>query len=174
MPRKKAGIQGKGLERLRKNLEELQDLQGTQSWVVGTPSEKDKKLGEEIAQQENNNLLNQLKTQRVLTLPDLWPSKDNYYKGPYQSTRVSAHRFVPNRIVVPDKQQLGTVYVQFTNMRPNGKIRREDVYAYYDVPINVYYSFAQSTSKGQFINNTLDNYEYKNLNKEKRILSDFD
>jgi hypothetical protein len=59
-------------------------------------------------------------------------------------------------------------------MRPNGKVRREDVYAYYDVPLGVYERFTHATSKGQFINHTLNNYEYKNLAKEKKVFTDFD
>lgn len=175
MARKKAGIQGPGLERLRRNLEEIQnETAAIDSWVIGRPSEKNKEFGEEIAR-ENDQYKTQIATQRVQTLPDLWPSRDNYYKGPYRSTRVSAHRYVPNRLVVPEfEKQLGTVYVQFTNMRPSGKIRREDVYAYYDVPLGVYERFSHATSKGQFINKELNNYEYKNLAKEKKVFTDFD
>lgn len=92
---------------------------------------------------------------------DAKPPKDNYGQGPSRSTRVAFHKFVPNlmgRAGIKGGSTLGTVYVRF---QPNmqGK-RANDVYKYKNVPENVYNQFAQSNSKGRFINTFLNNYPY--------------
>ena len=110
--------------------------------------------------------------QDVETLPDLWPLKGveeggNYYQGPSKSTRVSKHMFSLNPPSNPNLPPThGTMFVKFTNMRPNGTIRRENVYAYYDVPFSVYKSFSISTSKGQYINRIDKVYTYARLDDD--------
>jgi hypothetical protein len=94
---------------------------------------------------------------------DARPPEDNYGQGPDLSTRVAAHKFVPHpaeKQYMLDKvgltnsaaNNLGTVYVKFH--------KRGDVYKYSHVPESIYHSFANSTSKGRFINNYLNNYKY--------------
>jgi hypothetical protein len=95
---------------------------------------------------------------------DAKPPKDNYGLGPDRSTRVAAHKFVPSllsRAGVKSGTTLGTVYVKF---QPNmqGK-RANDIYRYKNVPENVYEQFAQSNSKGRFINNFLNSYPYSRI-----------
>jgi hypothetical protein len=94
---------------------------------------------------------------------DARPPKDNYGQGPDRSTRVASHKFVPhpaeqkyllNRAGVTNNavNTLGTVYVKFH--------KRGDTYKYSHVPESVYNSFANSTSKGRFINQFLNSYKY--------------
>lgn len=94
---------------------------------------------------------------------DARPPEDNYGQGPSRSTRVAAHKFVPNpaeqlyllgRAGVNNKStnNLGTVYVKFH--------KRGDTYKYSHVPESVYNSFANSNSKGRFINDFLNSYKY--------------
>jgi hypothetical protein len=94
---------------------------------------------------------------------DARPPEDNYGQGPSRSTRVAAHKFVPNpaeqkyllgRAGVSSKSanNLGTVYVKFH--------KRGDTYKYSHVPESVYNSFANSNSKGRFINDFLNSYKY--------------
>lgn len=94
---------------------------------------------------------------------DARPPEDNYGQGPDRSTRVAAHKFVPhpaeknyllNRAGVTNKSvnTLGTVYVKFH--------KRGDTYKYSHVPESVYNSFANSNSKGRFINDFLNSYKY--------------
>ena len=94
---------------------------------------------------------------------DARPPEDNYGQGPDLSTRVAAHKFIPheaekqyltNRAGLTNipKNTLGTVYVKFH--------KRGDIYKYSHVPESVYNSFANSTSKGRFINQYLNNYKY--------------
>ena len=166
MARKKPGIQPYGRERLRKNWDDIESGTSTPSWLVGGPSDKNKKLGEEI-ERTNESILAQMEEQEVTTLPDLWPSKANYYKGPSKSTRVSKHMFsldAPSNPNVPATH--GTMFVQFTNMRANGSVRRENVYAYYNVPFDVYKDFSMSTSKGQYINRIDKVYNYARLDDQ--------
>lgn len=171
MPRKRPGIQSPGRERLRQNWE---DIIGTEdqppkevqpTWLVGYPSEKDVALKEEIAA---TNLAEQqfMDTDEVESLPDLWPKRGveeggNYYQGPYKSTRVSRHRFIPEKTGLTGVT--GTMYVEFTNMRPNGSIRRTNVYKYNKVPYAVYKSFTMTNSKGQFINKLTPVYNYERI-----------
>lgn len=94
---------------------------------------------------------------------DARPPEDNYGQGPDRSTRVAAHKFVPHpaeRKYLTERaglrsvggNTLGTVYVKFH--------KRGDVYKYSHVPESVYNSFANSNSKGRFINDFLDSYKY--------------
>lgn len=98
---------------------------------------------------------------------DARPPKDNYGQGPDLSTRVAAHKFVPHPA---EKQYLlaksgvsqgygtnviGTVYVKFH--------KRGDVYKYQHVPESIYDNFANSTSKGRFINQFLNSYKYSRI-----------
>lgn len=97
---------------------------------------------------------------------DARPPSDNYGQGPDRSTRVAAHKFVPysRERVRPQTGAgmgragdiLGTVYVKFHKPGRNGQ-----VYRYNRVPEAVYEQFSNSTSKGRFINNFLNNYSYK-------------
>ena len=170
MARKKPGIQGPGRERLSKNWEELQSgdskIGERYGHLIGRPSEKSQRLEEEIAR-INETILSDMEEQDVQTLPDLWPDRSNYYKGPSKSTRVSKHMFslnAPTNPNVPPTQ--GTMFVKFTNMRPNGQVRRENIYAYYNVPFDVYKSFTMSSSKGRFINRLDKVYTYARLDDE--------
>lgn len=88
---------------------------------------------------------------------DAKPPKYNYNQGPTRSTRVAAHKFVPNLVAragLPNIEVMGTVYVKF---QPNmqGK-RANDVWEYRNVPKSIYDMFADSTSKGRFINSHLN------------------
>ena len=93
---------------------------------------------------------------------DARPPSDNYGQGPDRSTRVAAHKFVPNpreRIkgqLGDSSNILGTVYVKFH--KPG---RRGQVWKYTQVPEHIYESFSESNSKGSFINNFLNNYAHK-------------
>lgn len=173
---KKRGIGTTGLDRIRRNLEEINNPpEGGPSlpWLVGgTISPENQELAEQI-KRENAEFVESIGSKEVISLPDLWPDRSNYYKGPQRSTRVSKHRFVMNRSNTESALPtgLGTVFVKFTNMRPNGRVRREDVYAYYDVPYSVYQAFSATNSKGQFINHTMDQYRYTNLNKDESVFT---
>lgn len=94
---------------------------------------------------------------------DASPPKDNYGQGPSRSTRVAAHKFVPHS---PERESLmekagargptntlGTVYVKFQR---SGRLGQ--VWKYEHVPESVYDSFANSTSKGRFINQQLNSF----------------
>ena len=148
MPRKRPGIQGPGRERLRRNWE---DIIGSEdqppkevapTWLVGNYTEEQLQLKEDVAA---TNLAEKqfMETERVESLPD---DPELYYQGPTKSTRVSRHRFVPERTGATGV--IGTVYVEFTNMRKNGTIRRTNVYRYNKVPYPVYKSFTVAQSKG--------------------------
>jgi hypothetical protein len=161
MARKRPGIQGPGRERLRQNWEDIEAgrVGNEPSWLVGQQSEENLKLREDVAA---TNLAEQqfMETEEVESLDDLWPDKSNYYQGPTQSTRVSRHRFVPERSVVFVVQ--GTMYFEFTNMR-NGRVRRTNVYRYNKVPYPVYKDFTMATSKGQKINVLDKVYQYERI-----------
>lgn len=168
----------RGRQALRKRLAGLsEDLQAlgrgevpstTNPWLTGggPTDDRNKALREEI-ERNNESILYSMGEQDVTTLPDLWPDKSNYYQGPSKSTRVSKHMFSLNPSSSPYVPPThGTMYVKFTNMRPNGTIRRENIYAYYDVPHSVYVSFTASTSKGQEINRLDKIYNYARLDDE--------
>lgn len=90
---------------------------------------------------------------------DAKPPKDNYGQGPRRSTRVAVHKFVPNKLEragVVTAQTLGTVYVRF-QPHINGK-HGNDVWRYKNVPKSIYDTFANSNSKGRFINTHLNAY----------------
>lgn len=171
-------------QKLRRSMESLnQDLQSLGrgeslpggkdfSWLTGgEPSESNRRLSEEI-DRENQRILTEMEEQDVETLPDLWPKKGveeggNYYQGPTKSTRVSKHMFSLNPPANPNVPAThGTMFVRFTNMRPNGSVRRENVYAYYNVPFSVYTDFSRSNSKGQYINRIDKIYNYARLDDE--------
>lgn len=171
MPRKKAGMGNYGKEKIRRNWEDIEsgNLEGDYGWLTGETSDKNAALREQI-KQANEQIGLATEVQEVETLPDLWPSKDNYYQGPSKSTRVSRHKFVP----IPTATGIsivGTVYVEFTNMRPNGAIRRTDVYEYRRVPYPDYITFTKTTSKGQMINDWTKRFSYQNLNKDTSVFS---
>lgn len=92
---------------------------------------------------------------------DAKPPEDNYGQGPSRSTRVRAHKFVPYNLMARaglPGNTLGTVYVKF-QPHSNGS-HANDVYRYRNVPESVYKMFANSTSKGRFINQYLNHYPY--------------
>lgn len=92
--------------------------------------------------------------------PDTDPSL--YGQGPNKSTRVAAHKFVPygrlmNRSMGDQKGnaagiKYGAIYIKFQN---NGNIYRYD-----HVPDHVYQDFRNNHSKGNYINDHLNNYSY--------------
>lgn len=95
---------------------------------------------------------------------DARPPRDNYGQGPGRSTRVAAHKFVPSlmtRAGIVGGNTLGTVYVKF-QPKMNGT-RANDIYRYKNVPESVYQQFAQSNSKGKFINTFLNSYPYSRI-----------
>lgn len=171
MARKRPGIQGPGRERLRQQWSDIQNIESDEDienplWVVGrTPT-----ATEEMRQDFSEQYDVLLGTQDVVPLEDLWPDTSNYGFGPMYSTRVVQHRFVPNpkedggqrlNRIIPG---LGTVYIKFQ--------KRGDVYAYYNVPLNVYEDFARSSSKGKFINENYpfnDRGSYRNLNGDDSV-----
>lgn len=117
---------------------------------------------------ENGGIPIDYSTQEVI---DAKPPKDNYGRGPGQSTRVKSHKFVPHsadRTYLIEKagvatyaNTLGTVYVRF-QPHLNGS-HANDIYKYSHVPESVYNNFANSESKGRFINQFLNNYNYKRI-----------
>lgn len=124
---------------------------------------------------ENGGLTIDYTTQTVI---DAKPPKDNYGQGPGRSTRVASHKFVPHS---PDRgyliekagvathtNTLGTVYVKF-QPHLNGS-RANDVYKYSHVPESVYNNFANSNSKGRFINQFLNNYKYGRIGSRDDML----
>lgn len=140
------GLGGAGRDRLRRNWEDIanEDPAGP-NWRTGQDYE-DFEEGRVEAADQYQSLISPESVQRLEDKPE------NYGYGPKFSTRVARHLFVPNNPnglnrLVPGP---GTVYVEFH--------KRGDVYAYYDVPFSTYQDFARSTSKGRFINNTLNNY----------------
>ena len=102
---------------------------------------------------------------------DAKPPKDNYGRGPGSSTRVRSHKFVPHSAdqtylvekagVATRSNTLGTVYVKF-QPHLNGS-HSNDIYKYSHVPESVYHNFANSESKGRFINQFLNNYKYSRI-----------
>lgn len=182
MPRKKAGMGDYGRQRIRRNWEDIEsgnlEPSGATKWLVGgEPTEENSRLKEAIAA-ENEAFNAAISAQDVTALVDLWPDKSNYYQGPSRSTRVVRHRFVLNQASGVIPTNLGTIFVQFTNLRQRksdgtvyeGKFHNA-VYAYFDVPYSVYQSFTQTHSKGQFINHTLNNYTYADLKKDDSVFT---
>lgn len=175
----KRGIGDIGRQRIRKNWEDIESGSTTPSWLVGgPPSEQNQALREQI-EAENQAFAEQIGAQSVEQLVDLWPDKSNYYKGPKKSTRVWKHRFVmePSNTQTAFPTGLGTVFVQFTNLRQHkdgsiyeGKYHGA-VEAYYHVPYSVYQSFTETQSKGQFINHTLNGYNHVNLGTDDSVFS---
>lgn len=113
----------------------------------------------------------ELKTPKVYDtefVEDARPPQDNYGQGPNWSTRVSAHKFVPDeygrlmsRAINRGNVKFGTVYVKFQN---NG-----NVWKYERVPDTIYESFRLSTSKGKFINQYLNKYSYGQVTDDPNI-----
>lgn len=164
MAPKKTGIQPAGFEKLRRNWEDISsDEPAEESWLTGKQYED-----------FEEGRIDSAKDYEELTSPeDVYPLEDkrdgsNYGFGPRFSTRVIRHYFKSDNPkglsrVAPG---LGTVYVQFQ--------KRNDVYAYFNVPFNVYEDFARSTSKGRFINSTLNNYldrSRSNLNGDTSVFN---
>ena len=87
---------------------------------------------------------------------------DTYGQGPDRSTLVAGHKFVhiatatEGRLLRRAQGNLGTVYVKF--QRPG---RMGATYKYNRVPDTIYQMFAQSNSKGRFINDYLNKYTYE-------------
>lgn len=158
MATKKRGIGDVGKERLRRNWEDIEtDKPYEPDWLTG--KEYDELEGRIGADEDYNKLTS---VEEVLRLED---KPENYGFGPFFSTRVKKHLFVPNNPqgvnrLVPG---LGTVYVHFH--------KYDDVEAYYNVPFNVYQDFARSTSKGRFINHTLNDYNHEDLDKDQSVFS---
>lgn len=175
-PRRGLGDIGRG--RVRQNWQDIESGTSAPNWLTGGGvSEENQRLREEI-EDTNKQLREDMDTKDVYSLPDLWPDKSNYYQGPSRSTRVSKHRFVPENSgssIIPSTN--GTVFVKFTNMRKRADgstyIRRENVYAYFNVPHSVYKSFTTTGSKGQFINHTMNNYTYAQLDDDSVFTTDY-
>lgn len=167
MARKPPGMGDIGRGRVRQNWKEIESGNPAPTWLTGGGlSEQQQTLKDQI-EGENQQLLQDMDSQGVQSLPDLWPDKSNYYQGPSRSTRVSKHRFVPydTDSLIPSTD--GTMFVEFTNMRKRADgstyIRRTNVYAYFNVPYSVYKSFTTTGSKGQFINKIDKIYSYAQL-----------
>lgn len=162
MAPKKRGLGDVGRERIRRSWEDIDnDEPVAPNWLTGKEYEdfEEGRIGSDV---EFKVLMS---PEDVMRLED---KPSNYGFGPKFSTRVARHLFVPedsrnlNRLI----PGLGTVYVQFH--------KRGDVYAYFNVPFNVYEDFARSTSKGRFINSTLNNYldrSRSNLNGDTSVFS---
>lgn len=86
------------------------------------------------------------------------PIPHNYGKGPVNSTRVMAHKFVPTitETTTNGAKEVvaGDVFVRFA--RPSRKQPDPIIYQYSNVPVKVYEAFTSTDSKGRFINSTLD------------------
>ena len=91
--------------------------------------------------------------------PDSDPAM--YGQGPDRSTRVQMHYFEPNYLLSDYEKAAqgqeptiikGTVYIQFW--------KKNSMYAYTNVPKDIYDAFARSNSKGHFINTTLNQFNY--------------
>jgi hypothetical protein len=132
---RRGGIGPRGRQSLQSRMEEIGDENSMMGSYLGAVTE----LGDVVQPTTIDNL------------PDLWPDKSNYYKGPFVSTRVHKHRFV-----FDEDGQTGTAYVQFKNLREkNGSVYERGtsgaVYAYYNMPYSDYKTFTISSSKGQEI-----------------------
>ena len=119
---------------------------------------------------------------QVSPLPD---RPENYGHGPDQSTRVKAHRFVPQTkqnsqlsSLMANEEDLeklrkglntGTVYVRFVRGKRNASGTSEPVYyKYLNVPVGAYSNFRDNTSKGRDVTRTLDNFPYSRVTGEER------
>jgi hypothetical protein len=155
MPRKPAGIQPAGRERLRKNWNDIETDSPTPSWLTGGGlSEKGQQFQEQI-DESNKEYTSLFDTKTVISIPE-----PDYYQGPELSTRVIKHRFVPNRMT----GLTGTAYVQFGGTRKNGKKKTQEIYEYNDMPPSVYLDFLNTNSKGQTIEAWTRDYNYKKIN----------
>lgn len=86
----------------------------------------------------------------------------NYGQGPTASTRMCSHRFVLDRISYDlYGSRMGWICVRF---HKNGK--RGPDWVYGPAPFDVYKAFANSSSKGKFINNVLNDYGYRPASEE--------
>lgn len=159
MATKKRGLGNVGRDRFRRSWEDIENDEPVEpNWLTGQEYEdfEEGRIGSDV---EYNQLMS---VEDVLRLDD---KPENYGFGPKFSTRVKRHLFVPdnpndlNRLI----PGLGTVYVHFH--------KYDDVEAYYSVPFNVYQDFARSTSKGRFINHTLNGYSHEDLNKDQSVFS---
>ena len=92
-----------------------------------------------------------------------------YGQGPGRSTRVQMHYFEPNYLISDYEKARqgreptvikGTVYIQFW--------KKNSFYAYTNVPKDIYDAFDRSTSKGKFINTTLNQYNYFKIDSSGR------
>lgn len=155
-------------------LSQIEDNKSTLDWIIPQSDATDVDTESEGLAEGWGGLVPGAKReyrQRLGELPseyveDAKPPKDNYGQGPSRSTRVAVHKFVPNMLgramgeMTP--QTLGTVYVKF-QPHLNGK-HGNDIYRYNNVPKNVYDMFANSNSKGAFINTHLNAYPYRRIN----------
>ena len=160
----KRGLGDAGRRRLNRNWEDINNDE---------PSEDGWLTGKQYEEFEEGRLDSDIDYRQLTTPEDVYPLEDkrdgsNYGFGPKFSTRVIKHLFKPdnpeglNRLA----PGLGTVYVMFQ--------KRNDVYAYFNVPFNVYEDFARSTSKGRFINHTMNNYldsSRSNLNGDTSVFN---
>lgn len=138
---RRGGIGPRGQQRIQQVIQQSQEDVRDEDTMLGSYMRAVAELGDVLQPTTIDNL------------PDLWPDKSNYGRGPFLSTRVHKHRFV-----FDDDGQTGTAYVQFKNLRENkdgGVYERNTsgaVYAYYNLPYSDYVSFTNDSSKGRVIN----------------------
>jgi hypothetical protein len=146
---------------LNKRAREIAEYESRQRYKqkFGTELGPEKTDAEKAAEEER---INELKYGTFFTrvLPKE-PVPHNYYKGPVNSTRVMAHKFVPSiteTTTEGEKEVVsGDVFVRFA--RPSKQQGDVVIYKYSNVPVNVYEAFTGTYSKGRFINTTLEPFK---------------
>ena len=166
MPRRRPGLpSGYNLtQRLEEGMSEIykreekrkQQLSGTR--IVGgaaldedgNPLVEDNKPVQDV----DTSLFNAVTVAQIANKPD---NPANYGQGPAGSTRLCSHKFVIDQPMFDlYGTKMGYVLVRF---HKNG--RRGPDWVYGPVDVAIYQQFASSSSKGHFINTTLNGYGYR-------------
>lgn len=85
-----------------------------------------------------------------------WDPNTTYSHGPSQSSRVKSFRFVAMDGIPGAVGFIGTLFVEFWPKGDGSGAR----YKYMNVPENVFQAFANTQSKGRYINAVLNNFNY--------------
>jgi hypothetical protein len=86
-----------------------------------------------------------------------WDPNTTYSHGPSQSSRVKSFRFVAMDGIPGAVGFIGTLFVEFWPKKEGSAGAR---YKYMNVPENVFQAFANTQSKGRYINAVLNNFNY--------------
>jgi len=102
----------------------------------------------------NAALFSAVRVAQIANKPD---NPDNYGQGPAGSTRLCSHKFILDQPMFSlYGMKMGYILVRF---HKNGN--RGPDWVYGPVSMEVYQAFAASSSKGKFINTTLNGYGYR-------------